>query len=243
MTQRIVGSYTFFNELENCPFKAYNVRIARTTQRLESEAQRWGNYVHDAMDKRIGTNDPKVLLEDGNLEPFEPFALCFAGKPGVQTEMKLGITARGQPTKFWGPECYVAGKVDVTWTPQPGFTDITDWKTGKEDYEVPFELELHALLHAATIHPAAHHYSARFVYMGREHRPDLVGRTYRTADGSLASPQQTWAKVNTLMALAYGYQASGHWPKKPNPLCGWCDVLTCEHNKSEARKAKEGAKR
>ena len=23
------------------------------------------------------------------------------------------------------------------------------------------------------------------------------------------------------------------WPKRPNPLCGWCDVLDCEHNRKK----------
>lgn len=242
MAERIVGSYSLFSEAENCPHKAYHVRIARTTQKIESDALRWGNYVHDAMDKRIATDNPKVLLEDGNLERFEPFALCFTSKTSVVTEQKLGMTKDGHPTKFWGPDCYVAGKIDVTWKPHFSHTDITDWKTGKEDYETPFELELHALLHAAATAPVQSTYTARFVYIGRDNRPDLVGRTYSTLDGTLASPAQTWAKVNSMMTRLYDYQRQGVWPKTPNALCGWCDVLTCEHNKSEKRKAKEGAK-
>lgn len=242
MTQRIVGSYSFFNELENCPFKAYNIRIARTIPKgPETKEQAWGNKVHDAMDHRIRLNDPSVLW-DGKLEKFEPYALCFAGKTSVQTERKLGITAEGRPTKFWGDNCYVAGKIDVTYAMSLTHIDITDWKTGKETYETPFELELHALLHAAATAPVQARYTARYVYIGRDARPDLVGKTYDTADGSLASPAQTWAKVNSLMGRAYGFQRSGYWPKQPNALCGWCPVMNCEHNKSEARKAKEGLK-
>lgn len=235
MTQRIVGSYTFFNELENCPFKAYETRIARSIQRVETQAQRWGNYVHDAMEKRIGKSKP--LPEDA--VQFEPFAMCFDGKQ-VRTELKLGITATGQSTKFWGEHCYVAGKIDVVWVSSLTHIDITDWKTGKEDYETPFELELHALLHAAATAPVAARYTARYVYIGREKRPDAIGRTYDTADGSLAAPGQTWAKVNSLMARAFDYQKKDYWPKQPNTLCGWCPVTKCEHNK--ARLAEEGLK-
>lgn len=238
MTQRIVGSYTFFQELENCPFKAYEVRVARSIQRVETEAQRWGNYVHDALDKRISNGAP--LAED--VAHFEPHALCFADKVSIKTELKLGITKDGHPTKFWGEHCYVAGKIDVTWAPAMNHTDITDWKTGKEDYETPFELELHALLHAAATAPVVSRYTGRYVYIGRERRPDLVGQTYDTAAGTLATPAQTWAKVNALMGRAFDYQRKGHWPKQPNALCGWCLVTKCEHNKTEQRLAKEGAK-
>ena len=239
MTQRIVGSYSFFSELETCPYQAHEKRVARSIQYVESDAARWGNYVHDVMDKRISTDDPKVLSEDDNVARFEPYALCFAGKNSVQTEMKLGITKDGHPTKFYGEHCYVGGKVDVVYTMSFAHHDITDWKTGKEDYETPFELELHALLHAARVAPVAARYTARYVYIGREKRPDKVGRTYDTADGSLASPQQTWAKVNALMARAYDYQKNGYWPKQPNALCGWCPVMKCEHNKVKQREAKE----
>lgn len=237
MTQRIVGSYTFFNELENCPFKAYNVRVARTVPYVSSPEAEHGNRVHDAMEKRVG--DGVVLPED--LARLEPFALCFDGKQ-VKTELKLGIQANGLPTKFFGEHCYVGGKIDVTWTMALNHVDITDWKTGKEDYETSFELELHALLHAAAVAPIAPRYTARFAYIARAKRPDKIGRTYDTADGSMATPQQTWAKVNSLMARAYDFASKGHWPKTPNPLCGWCAVMSCEYNKSEARKLKEGAK-
>ena len=111
MTQRIVGSYTFFNELENCPHKAYHVRVGRTIQRTESEAARWGNYVHEAMEHRIGEGKP--LPED--LGSCEPFARAFDGR-SVKTELKVGVTKEGYPTRFFGPDCYVAGKIDVVVT-------------------------------------------------------------------------------------------------------------------------------
>lgn len=231
--RRIVGSYTFFNELENCPRKAYEVRVARSIQRLESEPARWGNYVHDAMEKRIGEGKP---LDDDELKRFEPYARVFDGT-GAVTEMKLGITATGHPTRFYGQDCYVAGKVDVTLT-RGNHVDITDWKTGKDTYETPFELELHALLLAAKFAPSAYTYSARYVYIGRTNgAPDKIGRTYDVSDVGA-----TWAKVNSLMARAHAYERNGHWPEQPNPLCAWCDVIQCRHNKKLAREANEGAK-
>lgn len=235
--QHIVGSYSFFNEMENCPFKAFATRVERSIQRVETQAQRWGNYVHDALEKRISEGTP--LPED--VVNLEPYALCFDGK-SVQTEMKLGITSEGHPTSEW-KQSHVYGKIDVVLTVSTlPHIDITDWKTGKEDYETQFELELHALLHAAATAPIAARYTARYAYVGREKRPDKIGRTYDTADGSMASPQQTWAKVNALMGRAFDYQNKGHWPKTPNTLCGWCPVMKCEHNKTEARLAKEGLK-
>jgi hypothetical protein len=231
--QRIVGSYTFFNELENCPRKAYEVRVARSVQRMESEAARWGNYVHDAMEKRIGDGKP-LPPDDEDLVKFEPYALAFEGK-GAITEMKLGITRDGHPTRFWGPDCYIAGKVDVTLV-LGNHVDITDWKTGKDTYETPFELELHALLLAAKFAPNAFTYTARYAYIGRmDGSRDKIGQTY-----DVSNVGATWAKVNALMHRAYQYQANGHWPEIPNALCGWCDVVQCRHNKKLAREAKEG---
>lgn len=232
--QRIVGSYTFFNELENCPRKAYETRVARSIQRIESDAARWGNYVHDAMEKRIGEGKP--LPDD--IPQFEVYANTFQlpkDNYTVTTEMKLGITSVGHPTRFFGPDCYVAGKVDVT-VVSGTHVDITDWKTGKDTYETPFELELHALLLAAKFAPSVYTYTARYAYIGRMNgAADKIGQTY-----DVSNVGATWAKVNALMHRAYQYQANGHWPETPNALCGWCDVTQCRHNKKLAREAKEG---
>lgn len=237
--RRIVGSYSFFSELENCPRKAYETRIARSIQKTDSAATRWGNYVHDALEKRIrdGQTNPKtacqILQEDANLAPLETFAKVFDGLP-VRVELKLGITPKGEPTKFWGPECYVAGKVDVVLESQT-HTDITDWKTGKDTYETPFELELHALLHAASVAPRAMTYSARYAYVGRlDGTPDKLGQTY-----DVSNVGATWAKVNGLMARARGFDKNEHWPEQPNALCGYCPVRQCKFNKVEARLRKE----
>lgn len=232
MPQRVVGSYSFFSELENCPFKAYNVRIARTIQRVETAEQRWGNYVHESMDKRVGNGE--VLPEE--LAHLEPYAMVFDGKP-VKTEQKMCITAKGMPHKWYGPEAFVAGKIDVVYTHRLNEVDFTDWKTGKDKYETPFELELHALLHAAAVAPVRPKYTGRYVYIGRQNLPDKVGPTY-----DLSDIEATWSKVVRLMREAYDYEARGEWPKKPNALCGWCAVTQCPHNKVAERKRKEEGK-
>lgn len=227
-TQRIVGSYSFFSELENCPRKAYETRVARSIQREESVAQRWGNYVHNAMEKRIGEGKPL----DEDVARFEQYATVFDGR-GAATEAKLCIDKRGLPIKWYGEGAYVAGKIDVV-LPLGTHVDVTDWKTGKDTYETPFELELHALLHAASVAPARYTYSGRYAYIGRDRLPDKIGQTYDLSDVGA-----TWAKVNSLMLRAYGYQSGGRWPEHPNPLCGWCPVLQCRHNKVKQR---EGGK-
>jgi hypothetical protein len=236
-TQRIVASYSFLNELENCPFKAYETRVARSIQRIETEPQRWGNYVHDAMDKRVGDSTP--LPED--LDFLEPFARVFDSR-SIQTEMKICVNANGLPIKWYGEGAYAAGKIDVVLTHRLDQIDFTDWKTGKDTYETPFELELHALLHAAAIAPIRATYTGRYCYVGRvdangDPVPDKVGQTYNLSDVGA-----TWSKVNSMMARAHDYQQRGEWPATPNPLCGWCPVMKCQHNKVKQREAREAAK-
>lgn len=233
--KRIVGSYSFFNELENCPLKAYEVRIAKSIQYIESPESRWGNYVHDSMEHRVGVGTP-LPEEIAEFEPYaQPYDMMRRVGAEVLTEQKLGITADGRSTKFWGDGCYVGGKVDVT-VRYGNHVDITDWKTGKEDYETPFELELHALLIAAKLAPQPLTFTARYAYIGRAKRPDKIGKTY-----DVSNVGATWAKVNSLMHRAYQYQRNDHWPAQKNPLCGWCQVTKCPHNAPAvaARKKKE----
>lgn len=214
------GSYSFFSELENCPKKAQHVRVLRDIQRVETAEQRWGNYVHDCMEKRVG--DGVVLEED--VAEFEPFARAFDQRT-VYAEMKLAITTEGMPTEFYAKDAMVSGKVDVV-VLHENRVDITDWKTGKDKYENPFELELHALLLAANGY-TAESYTGRYVYLGL----NKVGQTY-----DLSNVSATWGKVTRYMAQARAYQEKGgEWPATPNPLCGYCPVLQCRHNKVKQR--------
>ena len=120
-------TYTFHRNFDNCPRKAWHINIAKDLPKEDSEAMRWGNQVHKALDQRIrvGTPLPKEM------EKYEHF--CSFGNYRVKTELKLGIRENGKPCDFFDSDVWMRGVVDVL-IPAWGGLDravIWDWKTGK----------------------------------------------------------------------------------------------------------------
>lgn len=219
-----VGTYTFYNNFENCPYKAYRVYVVKDIPRVETPEMKWGNDVHSGLEHRIKDGAPlpeKMVM----CEPVAAQLAALQHEYGGLVEGKLAIDAHGWPVGFWDDHVWFRGKLDCAVFSAQLAAWIVDWKTGKPREE-PFELETGALLLKA-------------------HNPKLeviVGEYFWLQTGkqgmryTLTNFAQTYGKLQTLRNEMEGYAASGVWPKRKNPLCGWCDVLDCEYNKKGKRK-------
>jgi hypothetical protein len=94
---------------------------------------------------------------------------------------------------------------------------LLDWKTGKVR-EDPFELEVQAVLFQAH-EPIVEHLYGQYVWLREGRR----GKLHDVSD-----TKRTWARIQ---ALANEIENS-RYDKTPGPLCNWCPVKDCEHNKS-----------
>ena len=210
----MIWSYTFLNTLDICPHQCEARYVSKTVPFVETPAMQHGNDVHKAMENRVGKG--KVLPDQ--YREFEQFARPLNNYP-VQCEMKLGITRDGSACDFFANDVWGRGKLDVGVTIEDTAM-LLDWKTGNV-YEKPFELELQALLLKARF-PKLNKITGKYVWL----KESRLGQTYDVSD-TLA----TWEKVCERVRLAEGYAKHGQWPKKPGPLCSYCDVMTCEHNR------------
>src|ERR1700731_4111958 len=136
----LVYSYSLLNTYESvCPHQAYRKYVKKDLKFVESEAMRWGNEVHSALEYRLGG---KPLPP--NMQQWEPIMAAFDGR-GAVAEQKLGINKLAKPCGFFDDGVWFRGKIDVTLI--DGTTAvIADHKTGASNYESPFELETNALL-------------------------------------------------------------------------------------------------
>lgn len=221
-----IGTYTFYNNMENCPHKAWHLYVLKDIPRTESPEMKWGNDVHTAMENAIAKGTPLPDTMKDAVEVASAFRQIYDKLPTL-VEAKLAMTARGEPCDFWDDKlAWFRGKADVSvFTNERATAWIVDWKTGsvRED---PFELETNALLLKVN-HPTL---------------TEVIGEYYWIKTGSkglrytLTKFGDTFARLQALRAEAEGYMRSGEWPKRKNPLCGWCGVLSCEHNTSHKRK-------
>ena len=217
----MILSYTLVNDFENCPRKAYHVRVAKDVKQEPTPEMARGIAVHEAFEKRL--KDDKPLPPD--LGQFEPFALTLRNLK-VKPEYMLGMTENGHGCDFFAKDVWFRGKADVAVRAADRTSAwLLDWKTGKVR-EDPFELECQAMLLWAN-HPELAHIEANYYWL-REAR---IGERHNLTPTRV----QTTIRIGRLANEMRECQEKNHWPARPNPLCGWCPVWQCEHNKSGPR--------
>jgi len=211
-------TYTFHRNYENCPRKAFHINIAKDLPKEDSEALRWGNQVHRALEERInkGTPLPHTMVR------FEP--LVQFGGFMVKAELMLGIRENGQPCGFFDSDVWMRGVIDVDIEQKPKLAHafLLDWKTGKKR-EDPEELELHAILKRAT-KPSLEKITGVYAWL----QTMEIGQTHDLSATEAKLEEVRGVRKEIEHAFKLGSDA---FPPRQNPLCGWCPVKSCEFNK------------
>ena len=211
-----VASYSFFSAWDICAHQGYRRYIARDLPKTpETKEQAWGNKVHAAIDAYIKNG---VVLPDDM--PWEHFIKPIVAY-GCASEKKLGITRNGRPCDFFADDVFLRGKLDAPIVVGEHAL-LLDWKTGKVR-EDPLELEIGALLLQAA-YPLVRKITGRYVWLKE-------GRLGQEHDCS--NTLRTWNEVSARMRNVEDSIKLNEFPKTPGPLCGWCPVLDCEHNRSK----------
>lgn len=212
-----VLSYTFLNTYEICPKQAFHRYVSKDAPFVGSDASRWGDKVHKAMEKRLAHPVEPLPSEMSKWEPLvKPLEAL-----GPRAEMKLGMRRDGSPTGFFDSDVWLRGKADVVIVYDSAAL-LLDWKTGKRR-EDPKELEVQAVLLASLHSPPLEKITGRYVWLqdnalGKPHDVSNVGETLELLQDKAAEIEANHAK--------------GYWPKKQGPLCAYCPVKSCEFNTS-----------
>lgn len=210
----LVYSYTMLNNYANvCPHQTWRRYVKKDQPYVESEAMKWGNAVHTALEYRLGG---KPLPPD--MQQWEPIIAAFDGR-GATAEQKLGITRNSKTCDFFDAEVFFRGKVDVMLI-NGNTAYIMDWKTGNSNYESAFELETNALL-VYCKHPHLTRIVGSYAWL-KENR---LGQMY-----DLSNVGNTWNVMNVLIKQFEADLAAVNWEKRKSGLCGYCSVKDCENH-------------
>lgn len=211
----MIWSYSFLNKFLQCPHEAWHHYVLKDVPYVETEAQKKGNEAHKALEDRLkGKPLPK------HLDRYEFFIKPLLRYEKIEPEMKLGVTATGDPCGFFAGNVAGRGKIDVPIMVKDSAV-LLDWKTGKV-WEDPFELQVQAVLLKAH-RPELKRITGSYVWLGESR----VGVIY-----DLTDTQKTWNKINETMNEVEWADAEAYWEKKPGKLCAYCPVKSCEHNKN-----------
>lgn len=128
MKPKLAWSYTALTSFETCPKRYYLTRIAKKVKEPETEATKWGNAVHEALEYRVKEGRP---LPQG-MEQWEPLVQRIISKQDaeVTAEQQLCLDANLEPTSWFSKTAWLRGIIDVS-VKRGNKVFVADWKTGK----------------------------------------------------------------------------------------------------------------
>ena len=222
MTNNITWSYSSIKTFDQCPKKYYHLRIAKDVKDSGSDATMYGQELHKAAEDYIKTDMPIPP----KFKFVTPVVDSIKNIPGEKhCELKLGVkkTQTGyEPCGFFDKDVWWRGISDVV-VIQGDTAYSLDYKTSKNaKYADLKQLDLVAAAlfthfpHLTKIKSAlAFVVSNEFVQ--KEHFWELRDSYFSTFDPELDR-----------LAAA---QETGVWNTNTGPLCRFCPVTTCEHNR------------
>ena len=211
-----VLSHTLLNTWLTCPHQCYRRYIAKDLPKeVKSKEQQAGIDAHQAVERRV--REGKVLPAE--MRDWEPLVAPLDAV-SVEPEQKLGMAETGRPVDFWAGDCWLRGALDAPILLSTDTAGLWDWKTGKRR-EDPFELEIGALLLQAK-RPEITRIVGRYVWL----KDGVMGDVHDLSDTA-----RTFERVQMLGNEIATAIEDHRFEKTPGPLCGWCSVMDCEHNR------------
>lgn len=222
-------SYTAIDTFDNCPHQYWWKYIAvPKNKEPATEEMLEGRRVHDALEKRVAANvslPTPYMKYDPLCQSIVQGAAAAGGE--IRTELKVALNRELKPCDFFAKDVYGRGALDVTvMTPakNPDLVFIGDWKTGKTR-EKDFQVKIFALFGFLTW-PSVTRVDACNIWL-----PTLkVGQRYRFFREDVP---RIWSEMYIKLSAMEMAAATDNWVKRQSPLCAWCPVKSCEHNRSQ----------
>ena len=225
-------SYSSISTFKQCPKKYYHLRVLKDVKDDISAALVYGREAHQAAEHYIKEGTPLPQSFSFMQDILDAFDAIEGEK---HCEIRFGVkrsfsTARPapdldyEPCKFFDDDVWWRGIADLLITNgTKGY--LVDYKTGKNArYADTKQLDL---LAAATFthYPEIETLKSALVYVvsndfiNKEHKAELRDSYFATFDPELER--------------LTGAEETGVWNAISGPLCRFCPVLTCEHNRRD----------
>ena len=210
-------SYSRLTSFETCAKKFWHVSVQKDVKEPESDAMRYGNKVHKALEKRVGSGT-KLPSE---LSFLEPIAAKFANAPGTKmVEQQLAITQDFKPTTWFAKDVWCRAIIDLALINNTKAL-IVDWKTGKESNDYT-QLQLAA--------------SMFFIFNPEVEEADIMFYWIKSRKPAVKNLKRVDVKhIWTPLVKRVRRYTQAHidmnFPPKPSGLCKkHCPVTGCPHH-------------
>lgn len=218
VTSKPAWSFSRLNAFETCPKQFYHTSIAKDVKVPESPEQKFGNELHKAMEKRLGSG---VALTK-KFDFMEPAAAMLEKAPGKRyAEMQIAIDQNMQVVDWFAPTVWARAIVDLAIVDgEKGI--IIDWKTGAKMTDDFTQQQAAAAL---TFVKFPQLQSIEMGYYWTKHMK-LTRQTIVKDD-----IRHVWSVLLRKIRPYVNAHATVTFPPRPSGLCKkHCAVVTCPHN-------------
>jgi hypothetical protein len=216
----VTWSHSSLKDYEGCPRRYHEVKVLKNYPFKDTDATIYGKELHTAAELYI--------KEDTPLPPQFAFLQetldALKAKPGRKLcEHQMGVTKDLKPCGFMDKEVWVRGIADLLIIDDENLTaKVVDYKSGNNKYPDREQLKLMALMVFAHF-PHIRRVSGALLFVVKE---DIAKASFMVGEA-----EEYWWDYRERVARIEQAHETGVWNPKPTPLCGWCPVTTCEHNR------------
>jgi len=215
-------SYSSIKTFEQCPKKYYHLKIAKDVKDEGGQASIYGNLVHKAAEDYVRDGKP-IPPEYSYMQPVLDALLQIPGEK--HCELKLGVSLEDNnyyPVDFYAPGVWWRGIADLLIV-NTSTAYLVDYKTGKNAKYADTK-QLDVLAGAVFTHfPQVTHIKSALVYLVSN---ELIKK--EQVASMAKSYLATFAPSLDRLQVA---EQTNVWNPVSGPLCRYCPVTTCAHNR------------
>jgi len=218
----ITWSYSSIKTFDQCPKKYYHLKVTRDVQDEGGAATIYGQEVHKTAEEYVRDGVPVPE----KFKFVEPTVAAFNNIPGEKhCELKMGVkkTSAGyEPCEFFARDVWWRGVADLLII-NGGKAWLADYKTSKSaKYADTKQLDL--LAGATFLHfPQVKRVKSALAFVVSN---EFIKKSYDATEKNKCFS----AFDNELDRLETAHK-TGVWNAVSGPLCRFCPVVSCEHNR------------
>lgn len=218
----LVWSFSSLKTFQQCPKKYYHLKVAQDVVDKPHESALYGSAVHKAAEDHVRDGAP-IPKKYGYMQPIIDSLLKIPGDK--HCELELGLTEDLQPCDFRAPNVWWHGIVDLLIVDNDsGVAHMVDYKTSKSArYADTKQLDLMAVGVFAHFPKITRIKSALLFVVSNEFvkKEHLADRKEMYVSSARVDLDRLKKALET-----------GVWNPITGPLCKFCPVRECEHNRS-----------
>ena len=217
-----VWSFSSLKTFQQCPRKYYHLKVAQDVVDKPHEAAMYGSAVHKVAEDHVkdGVPVPKKY------EYMNPILSVLQSIPGTKhCELELGLTEELAPCAFHAPDVWWHGIIDLLVVDEDKqLAHMVDYKTSKNARYADLKQLDYMAVGVFAHFPEITQIKSALLFVVSN---DIVKKTHYS-DKKAEYVQSAVVDLDRMQKA----KDSGVWNPVRGPLCKFCPVRTCEHNRS-----------